>query len=104
MNVKINNSIYEIELVSEGEMKKEAGDEDTVGLTVYTEQRILLLREQANIDKTLIHELMHAWLYEFGHNARNKGFEQEDICEIVACSYQFIKNAVQDFAGYKKLL
>ena len=104
MNVIINNSNYTIELVSEEEMNKEADNEDTLGLTIFKEQRILLLGDQANIIKTLIHELIHAWLYEYGHNAQDKQFNQEDVCEIVASAYRFIYNTIQDFTECKELL
>ena len=104
MDVIINDSNYTIELVSEEEMSKEAENEDTLGLTIFKEQRILLLRDQANMTKTLIHELIHAWLYEYGHNAQDKQFSQEDVCEIVASAYRFIYSTLQDFTECKNLL
>ena len=66
-----------------------------MGVTIYKSQEILLLENQANLIKTLKHELTHVWLYEYGHRQdEEKKFDYEDICEIVASSNDFINEVV----------
>lgn len=89
MEFEINNGLWTIEEVSEEEMIRE-GEKD------YT-QRILLLRNQKNIKKTLIHELIHVWLYEYGHNAQDRQFNHEDVCEIVASCNDFVSDIAKRF-------
>ena len=75
-----------------------------MGLTIYLEQKILLLKGQPNIIRTLKHELTHIWLYEYGHNQHNenKKYDYEDICEIVASSNDFINEMVKEYKNSKK--
>ena len=83
--------------VSEEEMIREGEKDYTLGLTIYKTQRILLLRNQKNIKKTLVHELMHVWLYEYGHNAQDRQFNHEDVCEIVASCNDFVSDIAKRF-------
>ena len=72
--------------------------EGTLGVTIYRSQKIMLLKNQANIIKTLKHELTHVWLYEYGHNQNDdKIFSYEDVCEIVASSNDFINEIVEQY-------
>lgn len=58
----------------------------------------MLLKDQANIIKTLKHELTHVWLYEYGHNQNDdKTFSYEDVCEVVASSNDFINEIVDKY-------
>ena len=41
---------------------------------------------------------MHVWLYEYGHRADEKQFNEEDICEIVASSNDFINEVVNKYS------
>ena len=97
MKFKINNSEWEIKTVDEATINNEMKNDYTLGVTIYKTQEILLLENQANIIKTLKHELIHVWLYEFGHNQQEKEFSHEDICEIVACSNDFINEIVEKY-------
>lgn len=92
MKFKCNNTEYEI-------MQKERLDnEEELGLTDYQNKQILLKKlDRDFIIKTLKHELMHVWLYEYGHNQDEKEFNNEDICEIVACSNNFINEVVDEY-------
>lgn len=102
MEFIINNSKWTIEEVEQNKMTCES-DEDTLGLSIYKEQKILLLKSQTNVIKTLKHELMHVWLYEYGHNTNeNKKFGYEDICEIVSSSNDFINEVVEKYLGGEK--
>ena len=101
--IGINNSKWEIEEIDKEQMEKESGNNYTMGLTVCIEQKIYLLKEQANIIKTLKHELAHAWLYEFGHNPDDESkYTNEDVCEIVASSNNFINKIVKIYEKVRK--
>ena len=81
-------------------MKLESENSYTFGLTIYKPQKILLVNTQVNLIKTLKHELMHVWMYEYGHKQeRENTYNHEDICELVASSNDFINEIV---ARYKK--
>lgn len=98
MKFKINNTEWTIEDVDEATINNEMKDEGTLGVTIYKTQKIMLLKDQANIIKTLKHELTHVWLYEYGHNQNDdKTFTYEDICEIVASSNDFINKIVKQY-------
>ena len=98
MKFEINGSEWEIIIVSEDKMNNEQKNDYTLGLTIYSKQEVWLVENQINMLKTLIHELTHVWLYEYGHNAQEKEFNHEDVCEIVASSNNFINKIVQKFA------
>ena len=97
MRFNINNSEWTIKVVNEAAINNEVKNDYTLGVTIYKTQEILLLHDQANIIKTLKHELVHAWLYEYGHNQHEKEFNMEDICEIVSSSNDFINEIVKRF-------
>ena len=97
MKFNINNTDWTIKIVDEATMNNKMKSDGTLGLTIYKTQEILLLENQANIIKTLKHELTHVWLYEYGHNQHEKEFNFEDICEIVASSNDFINEVVDEY-------
>lgn len=98
MEFKINNTEWTIEEVDEATINNEMKSDGTLGVTIYRTQTIMLLKDQANIIKTLKHELTHVWLYEYGHNQNDeKTFTYEDVCEIVASSNDFINEIVQAY-------
>lgn len=99
MKFKINGTEWTIEEVDEATINNEMKQDGTLGVTIYTPQKIMLLREQANIIKTLKHELTHVWLYEYGHNQNDdKLFSYEDVCEIVASSNDFINKIIEKYS------
>lgn len=98
MKFKINNTEWTIEEVDEATINNEMKNDGTLGATIYKIQKIMLLKDQANIIKTLKHELTHVWLYEYGHNQNDdKTFSYEDVCEIVASINDFINEIVQAY-------
>lgn len=103
MEFKINNTQWTIEEVDEATINNEMKQDGTLGVTIYKTQEILLLESQANIIKTLKHELVHVWLYEYGHNQGEKEFNCEDVCEIVASSNDFINEIVKQFLQDKQV-
>lgn len=95
MEFKINNTTWTIKDVDEPIINNETKTDCTLGVMIYKTQEIWLLKEQANVIKTLKHELMHVWMYEYGHNQHEKEFNFEDVCEIVASSNDFINEVVE---------
>lgn len=53
---------------------------------------------------TLIHELMHVWLYENGHTNQDgkEVFDYEDMCELVALSNNSINRIVELYLQNKQ--
>lgn len=101
---KINNTEWTIKEVTEAEINNEMKNDYTLGVTIYKSQEILLLENQPNLARTLKHELMHVWLYEYGHvqNDETK-YSYEDICEIVASSNDFINKVIEQYKSDKKI-
>lgn len=98
MKFRCNNTEYEIKEVDCIE-----DDVSTVGLTRYQERVVLLKTlDKDFMIKTLKHELTHVWLYEYGHNQSEKQFNNEDVCEIVACSNDFINEVVNEYKSEYK--
>ena len=99
MKFIINDTEWVIKEVDEATINNEMKQDGTLGCTIYKTQEIMLLNLQANILKTLKHELMHVWLYEYGHTQENKTYDCEDLCEIVASSNLFINKVVTDYCN-----
>ena len=91
---EINNTEWIIKEITEAEINNETKNDYTLGVTIYKTQEILLLKEQPNLIRTLKHELVHVWMYAYGHNQHEKEFNYEDVCEIVASSNDFINEIV----------
>lgn len=103
MEFEINNTTWTIEKVDEATINNEMKSDGTLGVTIYKNQKIMLLKDQANIIKTLKHELTHVWLYEYAHNQNDdKTFSYEDVCEVVASSNDFINEIVQEYLEQKE--
>lgn len=103
MKFEINNTTWTIEKVDEATINNEMKNDGTLGVTIYKIQKIMLLKDQANIIKTLKHELTHVWLYEYAHNQNDdKTFSYEDVCEVVASSNDFINEIVQEYLEQKE--
>lgn len=100
MEFKINNTEWEIKEVDEATINNEMKQDGILGVTIYKTQEVMLLENQANIIKTLKHELMHVWLYEYGHPQNDESkYTYEDVCEIVASSNDFINEVVSRYRG-----
>lgn len=98
MKFEIDKTEWTIEEVDEATMNNEMKNDGTLGVTIYKTQKIMLLKDQANIIKTLKHELTHVWLYEYGHNQNDdKTFTYEDVCEIVASINDFINEIINKY-------
>lgn len=98
LKFQINNTEWTIKEVDEATINNEMKNDFTLGVTIYKTQEILLLKNQANLIKTLKHELMHVWLYEYGHAQNDEPkYNYEDVCEIVASSNDFINDIVKQY-------
>lgn len=101
MKFKINNNDWEIKEISNAEMNILCGSDlketFTHGNTSYNENVIYINKDTPNKRKTLYHELMHCFMYEYGHNQWGKSFNHEDICEISACSHDMVHKIVEDY-------
>lgn len=84
-------------------VRSELDDTKEVGYTNYQEAKIFIKFLDLNmVHKTLVHELTHAWMFENGHNQSEREFNNEDVCEICANSYDFIYDTLKCF--YSNLL
>lgn len=102
MKFKINNSEWTIKEVDEATINNEEKNDYTLGLTFYKTHEIWLLNNNEGIIRTLKHELMHVWLWEYGHSQDDeKQYKYEDVCEIVACSNDFINEIVEQYMQIK---
>ena len=91
MNFEVNSNTYKLVIVEEME-------DGYLGLTHYHENKVALKRRDLSIMlRTLKHELTHVWLWEYGHNQHDRQFTNEDVCEIVASSNNFINSIVKTF-------
>ena len=103
LKFQVNNTEWTIKEVDEATINNEMKNDFTLGVTIYKTQEILLLKEQVNLIKTLKHELMHVWLYEYGHAQNDETkYNYEDLCEIVASSNDFINNVVIKYKEGKR--
>jgi len=96
--ILINNFVWNVKFISREEMLKTAHDDEehyTQGFSIYSQQTIYIDKSIANIKRTLIHELTHAWLDAYGHNQHDKQFNNEDVCEIVSSIYEFINSVIE---------
>lgn len=97
MELKINGIKWSVIEVPYIECKE---DTLTLGETHYGESIIYI--QENKIDtmiRTFTHELLHAWLFEYGYD-QEKEFTNEDMCNIVSASYSFISKYTEK---YKKL-
>ena len=76
-------------------------DVTTIGETEYHTRTIKLLEwvDKTTKIRTLKHELAHVWMWEYGHNqhGEDKTFTNEDVCEIIACSNDFINEVIEKY-------
>ena len=82
--VTINNTPFNIVLADEKEEKLNPDDDSIfLGLTEYTPQPTISIRRgmcYANTRITVIHELIHAFVYAYGHSING----EEDMCRFIS--------------------
>ena len=91
----IEYEIYHIDIIND--------DKDIAGITNPLDSKIYLkrMKSQKQMIRALKHELAHVWLLEFGHNQfdADKVFNNEDVCEIVSCSNDFINKFIEEYCN-----
>lgn len=99
MQFEINNALWQVKEISDEEMQYNKGKEGyyTHGFTCYSEDTIYVNATSPEKERTLKHELTHVWLYMCGHNQDDRVFNNEDVCEIVASSNNFINEVVKKY-------
>lgn len=101
MRFKMNNNNWKIKEITNEQMNKltnsDARECFTHGTTQYNDNTIYINKETPEKRKTLYHELMHCFLYEYGHKQWNKEFDNEDICEISSSSHDLIHKITNDY-------
>lgn len=105
MKFKINGNTWEILTTSNEEINNIEGNngENFIhGATRYDLNKIFINEDTPEQLRTLKHELVHAWLYEYGHRPDGKRYNEEDVCEIVASSNDFINEIVEQYKEKKR--
>lgn len=102
MTFKMNDRTWEIEEVSADwlldEYKKECGDATyCFGLCRYSLQKIYINKEMHHEQKrqTLLHELMHCYIWSYVCGFNNIG--EEALCDISANSHDIIHKIVENY-------
>lgn len=106
MKFKINGNTWEISTISNKEIDNIEGNngENFIhGTTRYGLNKIFINEDTPEQLRTLKHELVHVWLHEYGHRPDEKRYNEEDICEIVASSNDFINEVVNKYFGIEPL-
>lgn len=97
----MNTHQWEIKEISNAEMNTFASSDNTNtfthGITIYRDLIVYLNEETKSKRVTLLHELTHVFMYEFGHNQTEKEYGYEDVCEIVACCHDIIHKIIEDY-------
>lgn len=86
MKLKINNINYVIKLAGNNEIIDISGFKNAYGCINY---KTYTIRINKDMNKqgylyTLIHELTHAYLHEYGFSCGNVKYTEELMCEIMA--------------------
>ena len=101
MKFRINENDWEIIECDTKELTKRfEGDESEFlyGFCSYTENKIYInnMLTEDRKRNTLIHELTHCWTMESGWGF-DENCSRENICNIVACSNNFINDIVNKY-------
>lgn len=87
------------------ETSRISGKSTYVGETDYHKRTIKIeTNSLKQMRLTLIHELMHVWLYEVKNieDQNLKFYTNEGLCEFVAESYDFISEVMQKIESIKE--
>lgn len=90
----INERFYKIY-----DVDKIQGKLTYVGVTDYENATIFIEKsEMEDMIKTLVHEVMHVWMYENGYENQEGGcFSYEDVCEFAAQAYELVQEVVEHY-------
>lgn len=104
MTFSINEELWTIKEISDEEMYKQNHEEynddgsHILGLTCPVTKEIFLLKDLDDIQKrkTLMHELMHCYLFTYV-SFNNINFSIDDFCDISANSHDIINKIVNEY-------
>jgi len=102
MKVKINNTVYTIKEIKNPHEAVDH-DEEAFGMTVFSQALIFLEKNLVPSVKrsTLIHELTHAFLMEYGANHEHKSVEE--VCDIMGAYADNIVRIANRYFGGKNV-
>lgn len=110
MKFEINKDLWEIEEIKADQLKEmyEKQMEEKAyyvfGVTQKSKHKIYINKDlcEAQKIKTLKHELTHCYIWEYGlYNVMN--INEEVICDIVACSNDFINEVIGQYIQDKQV-
>lgn len=110
MKFEINKDLWEIEEIKADQLKEmyEKQMEEKAyyvfGVTQKSEHKIYINKDLCETQKikTLKHELTHCYIWEYGlYNVMD--INEEVICDIVACSNDFINEVVEQYIQDKQI-
>ncbi len=85
-------------LTWELKMSDNIGD-NLLGLTEFNEPKILIKNQEnkENLSRTLLHEIVHAYLYSYGlAPTKDKVLTEEELCDFIANNLHNIKKLHND--------
>lgn len=105
MDIKINfgfsNTDFKVEFLTEEEMYNLRPEKDNntyypYGDTSFVNRTIKINKEinEQEIITTLIHELMHTWMWVTANSGR-ENYTEEHICDMVSCSNLIINSLLK---------
>lgn len=96
MKIEVNNLTWEIEFVERDSEFLKLDDPDLVnaGVTDRHDLKIYIDQSLSNdmIQRTIIHELTHAFIFSYGYSDM---MDEEEICQFVECQILNIYNIVK---------
>lgn len=94
--INILNRAWTVELFTQQELDA-MNIYDTLGLCLFPKREILLLDSMVGEEMRyiVIHELVHALLYEFGVSQMEQ-YNAEFVCDFIAGNYMLIHNLTQE--------
>jgi Zn-dependent peptidase ImmA (M78 family) len=93
-----NDKFYETREIYLKQEHSEVRDENFVfGFCLYSHHKIYLNKNQCKeeLKATLIHELIHAWLWS--HGASYSSYCEDALCDTVSATNEFINKIVKDY-------
>jgi len=102
MKVKVNQTVYTIKELHEPHNQIEVDGESAWGITVFSHGLIFLEKNLIPSVKrsTLIHELTHAHLMEYGLNHEHKTIEE--VCDFMGAFADTIVQIADKYFGVTK--
>jgi hypothetical protein len=99
MKVKVNHTVYTIKELHEPHNQIEVDGESAWGITVFSQGLIFLEKNLIPSVKrsTLIHELTHAHLMEYGLNHEHKTIEE--VCDFMGAFADTIVQIADKYFG-----